>query len=416
MSLANSSALSCVATAVGCAITGIAVSDQLSQANPEQPVDQGIHQSHSKLAEFMAKARGSEPVAPPGILPIEGMSAAPQTSDLSDLDLSRLEDQPNPLSSPKSTLLALRLPEMPQSVAARVTRLGEQGKFLPDYLNFDTEDDLEFADITEPESFEPIEFEPLEIAIRYTPEEVAIATVPAPPPLLETQIETQEVAAQYIVEPEVVIANNKPIQRSPQSEGAAYIVDPQEVTTAKSELIKPDAGQNSWPAPPAIPADAAVKLIQSQSSLRPISSPIPDPVVSDLGNSNQSSIPDLVHETTLPSRVAVAPVTPIEVNEAKPMPSLLKKLVESNDSSSDVMNDIKGTQSAPSPARSATFRLPQAEANQRGNSLDSVPSPRFEQGVEENQPKSEPVFSATNSPNSPNSPELQAIPVEPTTE
>ncbi|NJK38242.1 MAG: hypothetical protein HC920_11075 [Oscillatoriales cyanobacterium SM2_3_0] len=367
MSLANSSALSCIATAVGCAVTGMVLSEKLTQANPEPLSDDTIQQSRPKTAdELMAEAAQGlkQSVTPPGTLPIQSFSSAPQTAAVEDLG-------PNPLDAPKpSEMLTARLPPMPQSVASRVTQLEEKLQFLPDYLNFDAEPEPkatrpESAAIATTEFRESDALNPT--VISYIPEDLAVEPVPLHPPGLSVSQNAAEYAAQYIVEPTVepgsAISAVKPQAATPEPEVAQYIVDPQEVITTKKR-----------PAPPRL--NSRVNPVQSGAPV----SPIIDPVLESYPKTHEQTHSQLPDKTVTVASTPFSQPSSVDANvHPKPMPSLLKKLVEANNSSSDIMNDIKGTTPVSSSGSNAVIESKQASPTfvQVSETSQSIHQPTF---------------------------------------
>ncbi len=432
MSLVNNSALSCIATAVGCTLTGMAVNEHFNQPNQTNSLKLGVQQNSLMNAEdlMLAASKGVEQsVAPPGQMFTSNLTPTVEENEFSKL-LSREPKiwQQSPLDI--GNLVVTSRPQ-PRIVKPDVLSVGNLSKeFFPNYLNFDQEGEAPqkiewvMAELPEPEMINE------RVSLSDFPS--GLVPVPVAPPLFEG-----EAIAAYIVEPEPLISNNferidsnyNVLQEQiPSRSPAEYIVEPQAQLRDYSSASMPEfsvsdsaklaaqyiveprtiiANFTSQEAPeisstissdslaefdslndlkasiPNRPQTALTSTVYSPTSatqakatspqkwVKPeqiISQIEPDEQVYSMNFTPQN---DQTHAEININRVDNKPSFIIAVDsefeiasefkteeletESQPMPSLLKKLVESYSGSSDIIHDIKVSPSplGPSPSKFA---------------------------------------------------------------
>ncbi|MDY7019809.1 MAG: hypothetical protein SWJ54_00415 [Cyanobacteriota bacterium] len=245
MSLINNSALSCVATAVGCALTGIAVSEHLDQPNPVGPIRLGIQQNPVMDAEDLMAA-ASDGIEKSVVPPLQMFSPELTPTARADNFLTFTPKQPeiwqqSPLDIGNLVATAPTVPQTPQLNFEPTENVSND--FFPDYLNFDDEGAAPEAIEVATEDFSESEFIDEPISVSALPPR--LEPVPPPPQLVEPESRV----AQYVVEPEAVVRSNvasnnlgesfSQSQVSARSMGnprvAQYIVEPQGMTRVATQ-------------------------------------------------------------------------------------------------------------------------------------------------------------------------------------
>ncbi len=420
MSFTNSSALSCIATAVGCTLTGIALNEQLDQPSPvASPIKLGVQQNQMMDAdELMAAASAGveQSVAPPGQIFTPELAQTPDADRFSNIEDSNLEIwQQSPLDIGNVVAAAGQLPRGSETGVDRSV-VEPNRQFFPNYLNFDSGGDEPQAIEEVPQTTPEPEF--LSATASVFEDLPVLELIPTPPPPMNDEA----IASQYIVEPQALSATGwGPVnfddaveytETEPPTNPAQYIVEPLAVMEpppasvqvddptytemATQYIVEPEAviavvtpvesnpydyseidvpavQPYSAPIPPAPPAPSVEPLPQQQpeqipSLLRTLREPynpsaeltekIEPTSSTTVGDSNSSAYETVVSINSVPpsSSTAVS-VEPIEDSptqaylaeevepETEQMPSLLRNLVESYNPPADVMYDIKTDQS-----------------------------------------------------------------------
>ncbi|MGF1491613.1 MAG: hypothetical protein ACFBSC_04000, partial [Microcoleaceae cyanobacterium] len=331
MSLTNSSVLSCLAAAVGCTMTGIAVGDQLDTPSPLSENQPGSQQNRPKTAqELMAEAsQGFDS----GIAPPEEMALPDQirTAELPNTPLDR-RDKPTASTNRDTTITLarypLRLPAPPQLSVPQIEKFRE---FLPDYLNSDDsvpspsepQPSEAVTEFDRPELVEPElaiqEFERVEVATGsiaqpnfIPPIDSTLESTPLPPPPGLVQ---EQVAIQYIVEPQTLSSRDPALgeSHSKTSPEARSVLDE---VRANRYVVDPDIQtqtQTQTKSRPKNSEQSALTLPQRTLPQEPIVQPEDSPALQP----SSSVSPKL--QSSQPEQAAVQP---------QPMPRLLKTLTE----------------------------------------------------------------------------------------
>ncbi|WP_413167519.1 hypothetical protein ACL6C3_12660 [Capilliphycus salinus ALCB114379] len=347
MSPINNSALSCVATAVGCTLTGMAVNEHLNPPNQTTgPIKLGIQENPLMNAEdlMIAASDGVEPsVAPPEQMFTQDLTPSVKADDVSNFVPKQPEIwQRSPLDI--GNLVAEARP-LPRTERLNVKPMGNfSDEYFPDYLNFDQQGSPP---------------EPLEMAMEKLPEpEITrkpmsvsdfpsgLVPVPAPPPLFEGEA----IASEYIIAPDAIISNSfegisrnnidRP-DRAINPSLSQYIVEPQSMIRVSPQL--PQARENlSAKMPEFSVANSAKLAAQYVVEPRRVMAVFPAEQSGQISEVNhlESSNPivyinsrDNSPQTTVASGVNSQP------SAINSKPKLLQKLVEPYQFPSEVMAD-----------------------------------------------------------------------------
>ncbi|MEL7034039.1 MAG: hypothetical protein AAFO04_00240 [Cyanobacteria bacterium J06592_8] len=336
MSLINNSALSCIATAVGCTLTGIAVSEHLDQPNPTGPIRLGVQQNPLMDAEDLMVA-ASDGIEKSVVPPVQMFSPELTPTARDDNFATFAPKQPeiwqqSPLDIGNLVATAPALTQTPPLNLEPMESVSND--FFPDYLNFDEEGAPPELIEVATEDFSESEFIDEPISISALPPR--LESVPAPPP----SVEPESIVAKYIVEPEAVVRSNvasnnfedsfsenqassrRVSSRSP----AEYIVEPQGMTRRTRVATQPQRLRNNS-------RRSQSQFSDSDSSVQRASQYVVEPqrVIAEpprVPSQNRASTlvsrtsPSRLSQTSLSSPVNSSP------SATNPRPQLLQKLVE----------------------------------------------------------------------------------------
>ncbi|MEB3281002.1 MAG: hypothetical protein VKK42_18965 [Lyngbya sp.] len=360
MSLINNSALSCIATALGCTLTGMAVNEHLDanvaakslQPNPTGSIKLGIQQNPLMDAEdlMVAASNGVEQsVAPPEQMFTQNLTPTAEADDFSNF----LPKQPEIWQQSPLDIGNLVVTARPQARMERpnVKPMGNfSNEYFPNYLNFD-------GDAEAPEPIEMARAELPQPKVSSEPMSVSdfrrgLEPVPAPPPLFEGE----PIVAEYIVEPEAIISNNfegiYPNNIVPQEQSinrfpSQYIVEPQSMTRVTPQ--RQPVRDNSQASKPELSvADSAKVAAQYVVEPRTVMAVFPGEQPQEISSSLEVEPQTVVEMNNLESanrRISRTPrANPRQTTVASatnPRPKLLQKLVEPYQSPSQVRSENK---------------------------------------------------------------------------
>ncbi len=360
MSLINNSALSFIATAVGCTLTGIAVNEHLDQPNQTGPIKLGIQQNPLMDAEdlMVAASDGVEQsVAPPGQMFTQDLTPSVQADDFSNFRPKEPEIwQQSPLDIGNLVVKARPLPRIEQPTVKPTGNFSNE--YFPDYLNFDGDaqapEPIEMA--TEKLPQPGIINEPM--AVSAFPS--ALEPVPAPPPLFNDE----PIGGEYIVEPETMISNGfegvypdnitsqEQLSNRSSTNATQYIVEPQSMTRATPQPQQ--VRENSQASMPEFYiADSAKLAAQYVVEPRTVMAVFPSeqsPEILSTSEVNRQRDGEVTHSRSQnprvsrtsrsnPSQTTVASTVNSSVSATNPKPKLLQKLVEPDQLPSEIGAD-----------------------------------------------------------------------------
>lgn len=349
MSPINNSALSCIATAVGCTLTGMAVNEHFNPPPQAGPIPLGIQQNPPMDAEDLTVAASNgveESVAPPEQMFTHDLTPSVEADNFSNLAPQQPEIwQQSPLDIGNLVVAARPLPRLERPEAKPAGNFSDE--YFPDYLNFDGEGEAP---------------EPIRVAMEELPQPEIVGEpmfisdfssdlepVPAPPPLFEGEA----IVANYIVAPEAIIGNsfeenypnnivrqNRAIDPSPTQ----YIVEPQPQQARENSPVS--TGDVSV-------SDSAKLAAQYVVEPRRVMAVSPGEQPEEISSNYRRGNPTVVEANNLPSPNPVGatnsdsnlPETAVisGVNSppsgTHPRPKLLKKLVEPYQFPSEAVQD-----------------------------------------------------------------------------
>ena len=360
MSVINNSALSCLATAVGCTLTGMAVNEHLDQPDPIGPIKLGVQQNPLMDAEdlMVAASDGVEQsIAPPRQMFTQDLTPSVKADDFSNFRPHEPEIwQQSPLDIGNLVVKARPLPRIEQPNVKPTGNFSNE--YFPDYLNFD-------GDAQAPE--------PIEIATEKLPQpEIinepmavsafpsALQPVPAPPPLFDGE----PIGGEYIVEPETMISNSfegvypdnivpqEQLSNRSSTNATQYIVEPQSMTRATP--IPQQGRENSQALMPEFSIANSAKLAaQYVVEPRTVMAVFPNeqsPEIlstSEVNRQTEGEVTDSRPQNprvsrpsrSNPSQISVASTVNSSVSATNPRPKLLQKLVEPYQLPTEVRTD-----------------------------------------------------------------------------
>ena len=354
MSVINNSALSCIATAVGCTLTGMAVNEHLEQPKQTGPIQLGIQQNPLMDAEdlMVAASKGVEQsVAPPEQMFTQNLTPSVEADDFSNFLPNEPEIwQQSPLDIGNLVVAARPLPRIERPDVKPMENFSNE--YFPDYLNFDGDGEaprpiqMAMEESPEPEIINE------QISVSDFPS--GLEPVPTPPPLFAGE----PIAGEYIVEPEAIISNNSnnfegnnyrgiypdnivPRDRSNSNSPTRYIVEPQPMTGVTPQPRQ--IGENSQASMPEFSVADSAKLAaqyvvepRTVMAVFPGEQPQESASISEVnrqkvGEVNRSAPRNpRVSRTSRsnPPRTTVASAVNTPPLATNPRPKLLQKLVE----------------------------------------------------------------------------------------
>lgn len=364
MSLTNSSALSCIATAVGCTLTGIAVNEQLDQPSPvASPIKLGVQQNQTMDAdELMAAAEAGveQSVAPPGQIFTSELTQTPEVEGFSNIEDSNLEIwQQSPLDIGNIVAAARQLPRESQAGVDR-SIVEPNRQFFPNYLNFDADGDApqpieEVAQTTpEPE---------LLSAMASTFEDLPVLEpIPTPPPPMNEQA----IASEYIVEPQALSATGwGPVD----FDDAVEYTETEPPTNAAQYIVEPEAVMEIPPASVQVEEHvytemATQYIVEPEAVIAAATS-----VESNRYNYSEIDVPAVQpYSAPIPPVPPTPSVEPLPQQQPEQMPRLLRTLREPYDPSAELTQKIE-------PTRSTTVADSHSSAYETALSVNRVPPP-----------------------------------------